>query len=555
MKDRVGLAWMLVTLAWPPAALPQWVSVGDGIDYREYRLSNPDNDAYVARLDRANPNAIIESSIANDRIIGSREVVSAQAARQDDSISSWGSGGTAAWGQRNEVVVAINGSYYNSAGVITGGHLFSGWYAKRFDPNSGQSGFVWKRDRSCFLGYCTRLVAADQMITWTAGGTVQRIDGLNTARADNQLILYTPQYDAHTHTDSTGTEVIVQLAEPAGLTSSGVAGTVREVRPGQSSSYIPFDCVVLSAKGSPAATLLTKAQVGAALTIRQSVDAYGLFCQLPFPYSFENAFACTQGNHVYLRDSTIIPNSDAGFVARNPRTAIAFNSEYVFFIVVDGRSTRSLGMTITELGAFTRDVLGATDATNQDGGGSSTMVVNGVVKNVPSDGGERAVANGSMMVNLRPKVQSTRLGAGQPVSTATAAECRLGPGTNFTALASLAAGREGSIVDHALNGVYAKDQHWWKCDFGGTIGWVADSQLDGGPARIPGDFDGDRDVDQVDFGHLQACLDRLLVPARPDCADADLDRDVTGAVSQNDILVFLACMTAPGGAGDPDCAN
>jgi exopolysaccharide biosynthesis protein len=74
-----------------------------------------------------------------------------------------------------------------------------------------------------------------------------------------------------------------------------------------------------------------------------------------------------------------------------PRTAIArLKDNRVAFIVVDGRSSVSRGVTLSELADILLS-LGAIDAMNLDGGGSSTMVVNGTVANVPSDGVQRAI--------------------------------------------------------------------------------------------------------------------------------------------------------------------
>ena len=51
------------------------------------------------------------------------------------------------------------------------------------------------------------------------------------------------------------------------------------------------------------------------------------------------------------------------------------------------------------------------------------------------------------------------------------------------------------------------------------------------------DFDGDCDVDQSDFGHLQACLgDACLPPAGPGCADCDLTGD--GCCDAQDVAFF-----------------
>ncbi len=73
---------------------------------------------------------------------------------------------------------------------------------------------------------------------------------------------------------------------------------------------------------------------------------------------------------------------------------------------------------------------------------------------------------------------------------------------------------------------------------------------------IPGDFDGDQDVDQSDFAHLQECLDPSSGPLLdPDCADANLNHDIDGDIDQADLLLFLNCMTGPNGIGDPGCAG
>lgn len=82
--------------------------------------------------------------------------------------------------------------------------------------------------------------------------------------------------------------------------------------------------------------------------------------------------------------------------SRQPRTAVGYDPEQGFFwlIVVDGRQPpHSSGMTLPELASLF-EALGATEALNLDGGGSSVMVLGGQRVNSPSDeGGERAVVN------------------------------------------------------------------------------------------------------------------------------------------------------------------
>ena len=87
------------------------------------------------------------------------------------------------------------------------------------------------------------------------------------------------------------------------------------------------------------------------------------------------------------------------------------------------------------------------------------------------------------MINVQPKLQSSAFGAGNIVRTTASSPVRLGPGTNYETLTTLATNVQGTVLSHALRGVLAKGQNWWKCDFGGTVGWVAESTL----AYVSGD--------------------------------------------------------------------
>lgn len=71
----------------------------------------------------------------------------------------------------------------------------------------------------------------------------------------------------------------------------------------------------------------------------------------------------------------------------NPRTAIGIiDSNHYLFVVSDGRTDESEGLTLYELASF-MESLGATTTYNLDGGGSSTMYYNGTVINNPTTTG------------------------------------------------------------------------------------------------------------------------------------------------------------------------
>ena len=113
------------------------------------------------------------------------------------------------------------------------------------------------------------------------------------------------------------------------------------------------------------------------------------------------------GNPVLVRDSVVVGAVDsvnnAAFRALNPRTAVAYadHGRRLLIAVIDGRQAKySVGMSLRDLAQLFR-ALGATDAINLDGGGSSAMAITDAnsashtrLATHPSDSaGERPVAN------------------------------------------------------------------------------------------------------------------------------------------------------------------
>jgi hypothetical protein len=482
-----------------------WQEVGTGIQYREFYLPGP-NHLYVARMEQANPLVTLETGVAQGRLSGGLETVREMAGRYNQAIGYWGE----EWGRREQVVVAINGSFFNpESGVPTSGQVQAGWYAKRFDERHSGSGFAWTLDRGAFIGGCVVHRPGKQLITHLGTGGTIPFDAINTPRGEDELVVYTPQYDATTLTDEEGLEILVELSRPMLILPEPgmVTGTVRLVRDQLGSTPIPFDAIVLSASGKARDKLKGQLQVGDEIGISQEIRHLEPDCRTASPLSWTKTYASLGASYVLLKDGVLQGNNDLGAVLRNPRTAIAYNQRYIFFIVVDGRDQlRSLGMSMVELGVFAKTSLGAAWGVALDGGGSSTMVVNGEVKNypnanlpdqnpgpeaqtpqptsgpaAPADGRqrvERAVANGLMMVVVQPRETSARFKPGDPVATVDSETLlRLGPGTNYAILSVLAPGSAGVVVDHPLNGVLAKDHYWWKVAFGELVGWVSESLL------------------------------------------------------------------------------
>jgi hypothetical protein len=481
---------LLPTLA-PTAARAQegWEPLTEGIAYREFLLPGP-NRAYVARMERANPSLIIDSGIALGQIGAGKETVSQMTTRADGAINAWG--GT--WGSTNRVIVAINGSFYNTqTGMPYSGIVHSGVYTKWYGSLGGTSGFAWTLDREAFIGQCVYHRPEKQVLTYLASGATQSIGGVDIPGEGNNLILITPDSGLPPTVGAGRINMLVELERPLLILPPPrmIRGTIRELRPDVVPEKMAFDSIVVSASGAARAVLEKNARVGDLIGISLEITDLGADCDTWAGSDWTKTYAGVGGSFTFLLDGVLQSFDDnAGATTRNPRTAVCFNDEWIYFVVVDGRDPeRSIGMTIDELGLFCRDTLGARWGINQDGGGSSTMWVQGRVVNVPSDGTERAVANELMMIVAEPAQNSTRFAPKQAVVAAAQAELRLGPGDNYEVAALLPAGIEGVIVHHTdtTDGVLARGAHWWKVGFSETEGWVNEDELAplaGEPARI-----------------------------------------------------------------------
>ena len=507
------------------AAAPQsWSPLAAGIDYQVFHLTRPRPiNLFVTRMYRNETSVTLDSALAGGSLIAGRETVSSMVARYDQSINFWDE----TWGNRNHVVAAINGYFFNLAsGEPLSGQIQSGWYAKRFSDYVGDAGFAWNVDRNAAIGKCVYHTERDQFITVLRTGDTKKINHVNTTRQADEMVVYTPQYAASTGTDSSGVEVRIELKRPT-LVLPGptmALGRVVRIRDLQGDTPLLFDEVVLSASGVARDALLSKIELGDEIGFSQEISN----CANSPQVNWSKTYAATGGDYHFLTGGELtIDTSNPDASVPNSRTAIAFNASYVFFIVIDGWNAGvSEGISILELGGFARDTLQATDAVTLDSGGSSTMVINGQVVNntycnftrkcgmqpeqereqqnlvdldfnpvqaaaqvdrsasSASTTLEPLVGNAWMMVVVEPKVQSSQYHPDQLVMTNQATELRLGPGTNYALLSTLPAGAKGVILyEHYndLHGLLAKGAYWQPVKFGTLTGWIRQNTLLGLP--------------------------------------------------------------------------
>ncbi len=241
---------------------------------------------------------------------------------------------------------------------------------------------------------------------WSRGGMLP-ILSVNTklSTALEGTTLYTPRFGDRTPRDTSGDST--RTAAEAPLASAGQLGdTLLFVRRGAvatgTGTPIPVAGAVLAAHGARAAAVqaLRDGDTVRVLltTVPRLADGAPRLVVGGWPRLLHD------GVNVAKEAATIEGTISRNAEARHPRTAIGYDKDRrtLWLVAVDGRTAASVGMTLVELADAMRG-LGAWQAMNFDGGGSTTMVIEGRVVNTPSDAtGERAVGNALLLVHTRP---------------------------------------------------------------------------------------------------------------------------------------------------------
>ena len=222
------------------------------------------------------------------------------------------------------------------------------------------------------------------------------IDGVDTTRERGKLMLYTPAYHADTDTAPSGTDWIIDAPNGSPL-------TVIAVRTNEPKAPIPRKGAVLSFGGTDLPEPLEDLVDGSTVTFSTSWKSlnHTPVDVLEQSDHIVNGAGLLRRNGVALAEwsvENLIPATFTHF--RHPRTLIGVDARgFIWLVAVDGRQAdHSVGMAFSDLQRLC-DRIGLRDALNLDGGGSTTMWVNGQVINRPSDpAGPRAVSDAILVM-------------------------------------------------------------------------------------------------------------------------------------------------------------
>jgi hypothetical protein len=225
-----------------------------------------------------------------------------------------------------------------------------------------------------------------------------RPNAVLTCTDSSELVLLTPRYGARPPREG-GVEAIVR------------DGRVTTVRP-PGSGPVPRDSLLLTGTGDAARFLrdvaLPRSRADITLRVTAGQRTLALAPAASGPGGGAPAVVVGGGPRLLRAGRVAVAAAAEGFnppqapfffrsfvAGRQPRTLAGVRPDGTLLLVtVDGRLPGwSAGMTLPEAARLMRS-LGARDALNLDGGGSSTMTVRGEVVNRPSDRLERRVSDG-----------------------------------------------------------------------------------------------------------------------------------------------------------------
>jgi len=293
---------------------------------------------------------------------------------------------TSAIAKREGAIAAVNGDFGSSYGGLAHAFAMDG----HLIHSSTQTGaeLAWSSDETQ-----VHVAVPHQLVTATdASGLTWPIERWNDGPPGvGEVAGFTPAGGSLEPTPAASCSVRLTPSGPIAPAASG---------PGLSQTFVVGESACSQAPLERSGGIVLSAQPLSDEAARLLSLATGSNVVITWSLGWPNVYDAIGGYPLLLDErKDVVGECATSLCGRNPRTAVGVTATgKVLLVVVDGRQARwSVGATLHELAGIMRR-LGAVDALNLDGGGSSTMVVRGKVVNRPSDGNERSIASALLIL-------------------------------------------------------------------------------------------------------------------------------------------------------------
>lgn len=329
--------------------------------------------------------------------------------------------------RRLGALAGVNADFFPFTGDPLGAMMRDGVLKSRPFPN--RPAFVWGE------GYATAATLTMEASVRWEGQEPIRIFGINEECGNNMIVLNTADA-GYAISREPATHVLLDLDGPI-APNQPIRATYRWMIPESSRVPITPGQAVLTMRG-PMTAAFTRLERGAELTLQFNLGGA----------DFSRAKHVVGGGSFLVRNGVeFLDHAEAGFNRefsdlRNPRTAMGVTAEGdIWLVTVDGRQSSSVGATLRELSRIMIR-LGCVTAINLDGGGSTTINLLGTTVNRPSEGTERAIANGIFVFGDPVWIASTD----GPSSVAVRGRPQLQAGERFV---YELVGPDGTVIPHS----------------------------------------------------------------------------------------------------------
>jgi exopolysaccharide biosynthesis protein len=320
-----------------------------GVELFSFETSSPKAVGYGFKIHRSLLKRRLSVALGKNQLLGT------------DTLSSIA--------RKNNALAAINGSYFEPNGdplglLIKNHELIS-------SPLYSRASFGINQNGKAIIGH-----PEFQGELITSGGKI-KIDGINQITNADKSILYTKHFIKVQATKRGRIHLVIENKKLVHVTRRAVTipenGFVMTISPENHPWIVEL---------KPNTTFMLN---------------YGL--SQPW-----NKIKLAIGGGPRLLEKGDIPNlkkehfNPSFFTQRAPRTAVGIDERgNLILIVADGRQKHSKGFTLKELATCMKE-LGAFDAVNLDGGGSTGLTLDGNILNSPSDGKERKISNALLVL-------------------------------------------------------------------------------------------------------------------------------------------------------------
>ena len=344
--------------------------------YQNDKLPEGPWSIHLIKIERGNPDYEIHSMLANGAVTG-MTTLSDQVKALPPALG--------------RPMAAINGDFYfTSPKAYTGDP--QGIQIMESELVSGPT------EHACFWIDSsgqpkTGIVQSMFRAIWPHGSTTPL--GLNEERPSDGAVLYTPRMGSSTGTKNGGREFVLEAVETNNWlplrVGTKIKARVREIREAGDTALTPATMIL---------------SLGPQLLVDAPVVKVGdevLLSTATLPDLAGTEMAIGGGPRLVVDGKPM--NGWKSPNQRHPRTSLGWNKDFIYLMLVDGRQAGlSVGMSFQEMADYFIKI-GCSHAINLDGGGSASMWLLGNVVSSPSEGQERPVANGLVVVK-KPKKEN-----------------------------------------------------------------------------------------------------------------------------------------------------